>query len=166
MSGRKGFDSKWEFIPPIVLLGLLLCPWMWGISLQPFQCLPSCWVDMGYDIFLTLDMGYLFTAAPATQAPLLTLDMGYLLLATRCSSAARPPLVAPAHIGDVKQLTEGKASKHIEQKSCSQRAEPGTARWTTQGPPLSAEMDKRLLLSRVKVVLDHSFKCALKCSFS
>ena len=27
----KGFDSKCDFTPPIVLLGLLLCPWMWGI---------------------------------------------------------------------------------------------------------------------------------------
>ena len=27
-----GFDSKREFAPPTVLLGLLLCPWTWGIS--------------------------------------------------------------------------------------------------------------------------------------
>ena len=26
-----GFDSKHGFAPPAVLLGLLLCPWMWGI---------------------------------------------------------------------------------------------------------------------------------------
>ena len=26
-----GFDSKCDFIPPAILLGLLLCPWMWGI---------------------------------------------------------------------------------------------------------------------------------------
>ena len=26
------FDSKWDFAPSTVLLGLLLCPWMWGIS--------------------------------------------------------------------------------------------------------------------------------------
>ena len=26
-----GFDSKHEFAPPTVLLGLLLCPWAWGI---------------------------------------------------------------------------------------------------------------------------------------
>ena len=34
-----GFDSKCDFIPPTVLLGLLLCPWMWGIlrSLICFQ---------------------------------------------------------------------------------------------------------------------------------
>ena len=24
-----GFDSKNDFAPPTVLLGLLLCPWMW-----------------------------------------------------------------------------------------------------------------------------------------
>ena len=26
-----GFDSKCNFAPPTVLLGLLLCPWTWGI---------------------------------------------------------------------------------------------------------------------------------------
>ena len=29
------FDSKCSFAPPIILLGLLLCPWMWVISSQP-----------------------------------------------------------------------------------------------------------------------------------
>ena len=33
-----GFDSKREFAPPTVLLGLLLCPWAWGISPQLLQC--------------------------------------------------------------------------------------------------------------------------------
>ena len=28
-----GFDSKCNFTPPSVLLGLLLCPWTWGIFL-------------------------------------------------------------------------------------------------------------------------------------
>ena len=27
-----GFDSKCKFAPPTILLRLLLCPWMWGIS--------------------------------------------------------------------------------------------------------------------------------------
>ena len=26
-----GFDSKCDFAPPIILLGLLLCAWMWSI---------------------------------------------------------------------------------------------------------------------------------------
>ena len=26
-----GFDSKCDFAPPTIFLGLLLCPWMWGI---------------------------------------------------------------------------------------------------------------------------------------
>ena len=26
-----GFDSKCDFAPPTILLGFLLCPWMWGI---------------------------------------------------------------------------------------------------------------------------------------
>ena len=33
-----GFDSKHDFTPPTVLLGLLLCPWMWGTSSQLLQC--------------------------------------------------------------------------------------------------------------------------------
>ena len=32
VSGRVGFNSKRKFIPPTILLGLLLCPWVWGIS--------------------------------------------------------------------------------------------------------------------------------------
>ena len=32
-----GFDSKCELAPPTILLGLLLCPWMWGISSPPLQ---------------------------------------------------------------------------------------------------------------------------------
>ena len=32
-----GFDSKGEFAPPTILLGLLLCPWMWGIFSQPVK---------------------------------------------------------------------------------------------------------------------------------
>ena len=31
-----GFDSKYDFTSPTVLLGLL-CPWTWGISLQLLQ---------------------------------------------------------------------------------------------------------------------------------
>ena len=26
------FDSKCNLVPPVVLMGLLLCPWTWGIS--------------------------------------------------------------------------------------------------------------------------------------
>ena len=29
-----GFDSKCDFAPPTIFLGLLLCSWAWGISLQ------------------------------------------------------------------------------------------------------------------------------------
>ena len=74
-----GFDSKCEFAHPTILLGLLLCPWTWGISSQPLQCLPSYWgfSDLGRGVsphsqsseaqppLLTLDVGYLSTAAPA-----------------------------------------------------------------------------------------------------
>ena len=43
-----GFDYKHE-LPPPTLLGLLLCPWEWGISSQPLQCLPSCWAFSDLD---------------------------------------------------------------------------------------------------------------------
>ena len=33
-----GFDSKHDFARPTVLLGLLLCSWMWVISSEPLQC--------------------------------------------------------------------------------------------------------------------------------
>ena len=45
-----GFDSKHDFTPPTVFLGLLLCPWMWVVSSKSLQChtallqrLLSCW---------------------------------------------------------------------------------------------------------------------------
>ena len=33
-----GFDSKCNFTPPTIFLGLLLCPWTGGISSQVLQC--------------------------------------------------------------------------------------------------------------------------------
>ena len=75
------FDSKREFAPPTVFLGLLLCPWMWDISSQLFQCLPS------YLGFFDLGNGISPNSwSSEVQAPLLTLDMGYLLSATLHSS--------------------------------------------------------------------------------
>ena len=56
--GRMGFDSKWEFTPFTVLLGLLLCPWTWGISYShssPYHLT---------GVSLTLDVGYLHMAGP------------------------------------------------------------------------------------------------------
>ena len=38
VSGR--FDSKHDFAPPIILLGLLLCPWMWGMIFCGIQHSP------------------------------------------------------------------------------------------------------------------------------
>jgi len=35
-----GFDSKCNFAPPTGLLGLLLCPWMWGIFFDGIQHSP------------------------------------------------------------------------------------------------------------------------------
>ena len=67
---RMGFDSKREFTPPTVLLGLLLCPWTWGISSQLFQCLLSYWnfSDFGH---VVSPQGWFSEAQP----PLLTLDV-------------------------------------------------------------------------------------------
>ena len=36
-----GFDSECDFTPPTILLGLLLCPWMWGIFFGGIQHSPS-----------------------------------------------------------------------------------------------------------------------------
>ena len=55
-----GFDSKRGFTPPTVLLGLLLCPWTWGISSQPLQCL------LGF--FWLWTWGYLHPAGPAKRS--------------------------------------------------------------------------------------------------
>ena len=47
-----GFDSKCEFTPPTILLGLLLCCWTWGITSKSLQHLPSCWgfSDLGHGV--------------------------------------------------------------------------------------------------------------------
>ena len=133
VSGRKGFDSKWEFIPPTVLLGPSPLPLDVGYLLTATPVPTILLGRHGVQRFFDLGHGVsLHGCSREAQAPLLTLDVGYLLSATHCSSAARPPIAASAHVRDVKQLSEGKASKHIEQKSCSQTAEPGTARWTTK----------------------------------
>ena len=35
--GTMGFESKGDFAPPTLLLGLLLCSWTWGISSELLQ---------------------------------------------------------------------------------------------------------------------------------
>ena len=37
VSGAMGFDSKHDFAPPTILMGLLLCPSTWGISSKSLQ---------------------------------------------------------------------------------------------------------------------------------
>ena len=77
-----GFDSKRDLAPPTILLGLLPCLWMWGISSQPLQCLPSYWgfSDLGcgvsphsqsskaQQLLQTLNVGYLLMAAPVKHS--------------------------------------------------------------------------------------------------
>ena len=108
--------QEWDLIlnvnspppPTTILLGLLLCPWMWSISLLLVQCLPSYWgfSDFGRGVS---PHGW----SSGVQAPLLTLDMRYLLKATApdlgCgvsplgrSSTSHTPLAAPAdHINSL-----------------------------------------------------------------
>ena len=71
-----GFDSKHKFFPPTISLGLLLCPWTWGISSQMLQCLPSYWgfSDLGHGVSI-------YSCSSEAQGLLLTLDVGNLLLA-------------------------------------------------------------------------------------
>ena len=67
-----GFDSKCEFAPPIILLGLLLWPWTWGISSQLLQYLRSYW---GFsDLGPGLSPHHQSSKA---QPPLLTLGVVY-----------------------------------------------------------------------------------------
>ena len=84
-----GFDSKCKLAPPTILLGLLLCSWVWGISSQLLQHLLSYWgfSDLGRGVSphscsstyrltgvsLILDVGYVLTAAPAP-----TILLGFL----------------------------------------------------------------------------------------
>ena len=57
------------------------------------------------------------------------------------------------------QQATPEASEDRGQRSSSQRAESGTARWTNQGfTPLSAQTDEQLLPSRVKIALDHALQ--------
>ena len=46
-----GFKSKYNFTPPTVLLGLLLCPWMWGIFFW-WDPTCSCWQLFSSELFL------------------------------------------------------------------------------------------------------------------
>ena len=101
-----GFDSKSEFAPPTIFLGLLLCPWMWGISSQLFQCLLSYWgfSDPGCGIsphsqsseaqlsLLTLNVGCLFTGCSTNVAAIPDLGCGVSPLIR--SSAAQLLLTA------------------------------------------------------------------------
>ena len=78
-----GFNSKCEFASSTVLLGLLLCLWTWDITSHLLHHLLSYWgfSDLGHGLsphsqsskaqppLLTLDMGYLLTAAPAKHRP-------------------------------------------------------------------------------------------------
>ena len=82
-----GFDSIRKFAPPTILEGLLLCPWMWGISSQLPQCLPPYWgfSDLGRGVSP-------HGQSSKTQLTLLTLNVGDLLRAAhqplQCHAAA------------------------------------------------------------------------------
>ena len=75
------------FIPLTILLGLLLCPWTYGIFSQPLQHLTSCWgfSDLGHGLSP-------HSHSSEVQPLLLTLDMGCQLIPTpaKCSCCSRP----------------------------------------------------------------------------
>ena len=93
VSDGSEIDCKCEFPLSTIFLGLLLCPWTWGISSQLLQCLPSYWGFSDFECglsphgqtseaqlpLLTFDIGYLFMTVPATTP---NLGVGYLLSAT------------------------------------------------------------------------------------
>ena len=87
ISGRNGAYAKCELAPPTILLGLLLYPWMWGISSQPLQYLWSYW-DFS-DLRLEVSP---YGQSSEVQPLFLTLEVGYLFLAAHCSSMSQPPL--------------------------------------------------------------------------
>ena len=80
-----GFDSKHEFPPSTILLGLLLCP----LRVSPHSR-SSTYRLTG--VSLTLDVGYLLSASPLQHHA----AAAYHAAATRCSSATQPPLTTPA----------------------------------------------------------------------
>ena len=79
-----GFDSKGEFTPPTVLLGLLL----WPLRVSPHSCSNTYRLT---GVSLTLDVGYHLSASPLQRHA----AAAYQAAATRCSSATQPPLAAP-----------------------------------------------------------------------
>ena len=66
VSGQYGVDSKHDFAPPTVLLGLLLCPWMWGISSKLLQCCtatatePQNLLTWGSFLMVTTSLAFMF----------------------------------------------------------------------------------------------------------
>ena len=87
ISGRNGAYAKCELAPPTILLGLLLYPWIWGISSQPLQYLWSYW-DFS-DLRLEVSP---YGQSSEVQPLFLTLEVGYIFLAAHCSSMSQPPL--------------------------------------------------------------------------
>ena len=77
-----GFGSKCEFTPPTILLGLLLCHSTWAIS---HSC-SSAYRFTG--VSLTLDVGYLHTAAPAQNGCHLRLGLLNALSVVRVVSSS------------------------------------------------------------------------------
>ena len=82
VSDGSEIDCKCEFPLSTIFLGLLLCPWTWGISSQLFQCLLSYWgfSDLGCGISA-------HSQSSEVQLSLLTLNVGCLFTgcSTKCS---------------------------------------------------------------------------------
>ena len=98
-----GFFELGKAVVHVIRLASFLWLWFQSVLWCPLSFYCLTWVS------LILDMGYLFTTAPAKRShcslpwtcdmssgpPLLTLNMGYLLSVTGHSCAAQLPLAAP-----------------------------------------------------------------------
>ena len=83
-----GFNSKREFAPPTILLGLLLCLWMWGIFSQPVKQSTAATPDLGHGVS---PLGHLPAPTPCSHHLLLLEDTNRTLCTrTQEKEAATP----------------------------------------------------------------------------
>ena len=112
----------------VCVISLASCLWLWFQSVYPLMpflsTYPLTWV------YLTLDVGYVFTAAPAKHShcslswmwgssswlPPLNLDVGYFLSATLChhEAAASAAILEKAEKPEIKLPTFTGSSKKQE----------------------------------------------------
>ena len=85
-----GFDSKCDFTPPTILLGLLLCPWMWGVFFGEIQHSPVDGYSAASCTFGVLaGEGECASFYPTTLGIIVTLN--YIILSNEKSLLQRSP---------------------------------------------------------------------------